>query len=148
MRGVIEIAPKNALNLRLWIVEGLLDQSNWIPGVSFSWTSLFLFERWSAKRKLFISYASIWNFDRGKLVISDVFMGCDQDTKVMRGEKNEFDEIKTLSAVKIFFKETIKVAHLNTKATEVCRTLCRVFGEGEEDFIPMGFMRIVLPTLC
>lgn len=75
-------------------------------------------------------------------------MGCDQATKVMRGEKNEFDEIRTLSVVKIFFKEIIKVAHLNTRVAKVCRTLCRVFGEGEEDFIPMGFMRIVLPTFC
>lgn len=148
MHGVAEMALKNSLSLGLWITEGLIDKSNWIPGVSSSRIGLILFERWFVERKLFVSYANVWNFDRGKPVIPSVSMGCDQVTKVVRGVENEVDDIKTLSTHTNFSKEIIKVAHFNIRVAEKCRTMCRVFGEGEEDFIPMVFMQTVPLTFC
>lgn len=99
-----------------------------------------MFERWFTKRKLFVSYVSTWNFDQGKLVILGVFMGCDQATRVMRGAKSEIDKIKTLLVVTPFSNEIFNIAHFNARAAEICRTLCKVFGEGEGDFIPMAFL--------
>lgn len=90
--------------------------------------------------KLFVLYDSVWNFGQGKLVILGIFMGYDQDTKVLMGDKSEIGKIKTLSIVTPFSKEISKIAHFNAKAAKICRTLCRVFGEAEEDFIPIGFM--------
>ena len=97
---------------------------------------------------LFVSFADVWNFDHGKPVIPGVSMGCDQVTKVMRGVENEVDEIKTLSALTTFSKEIIKEAYLKIRASEKCRTLCRVFGEGEEDFKPMVFMQTIPLAFC
>lgn len=135
------MASKNLQSSNLWIAKGLLDKINWILVVSSSRIG-------AVSTKLSISYARIWIFYQEKLVILGVSMGCDQATKVTRGEKNESDEMENLPAVTHFTKETIKVAHFNARATEMCRTLCKIFGEGEEDFMPMVSMQTVLLTFC
>lgn len=70
-------------------------------------------------------------------------MGYDQVTKVVKGVEVEVDEIKMLSTLENFSKEIIKMAHFSTRETEMCRTLCSLFKEGEEDFKTMGFRQIV-----
>ena len=138
--------PKNLLNPRLWIAEGLLDKSNRVWDVDTSQTGLNLFKRWFAERKSFTPHACIWSFDRGKLVIPSVFMGYDQATKIVRRVKGELGKITTLSAITSLSKELIKKEYFYARAVEICRTLSRVFGEGEEYFIPMSFMCIVTLT--
>ena len=127
---------KNSLSPRLWIAEGLLNKSNWNLNFFSSQIGLNLFERCLAKSKLLASHVNIWNFDQGKLLIPSVFMGCDQTTKVMRIQKGESGKIRTLSVVTPFSKESFKIAYFKARTKKICRTLCRVLEEGEEDLYP------------
>ena len=67
-----------------------------------------------------------------------------QVTKVVRRTRNEPGKIRALSAVTSSFIENFKISHSNARVAEMCRTLHIAFGEGEEDFMPMGFMCIVI----
>ena len=110
------MVPKSSLSLGLLIVEGLLDKNTWVWNCNVSRTSL----RWFVERKLFIPCSSIWNFDRGKLVILSVFIEFHiletivkshiQVTKVVRRTRNEPDKITTLLAVTSSFKEIFKIS--------------------------------------
>ena len=113
---------------------------------------------WFAERKWFVPYSYIWNFDRGKLVIPNVSIEYNlleaviknhsQVTEVVRRTRNEPGKIRAQSAVTSSFIENFKISRSNARVAEMCRTLCRDFGEGEECFIPMGFISIVTLTFC
>ena len=85
---------------------------------------------------MFFPYSSIWNFDRGKLVILDVFMEYNiletmvksrgQATKVVRRIRSELGKIRTLPAITSFSKEFFKKIYFNARVVETCRTLCGV----------------------
>ena len=66
-----------SLNPRLRLGDGLYDKGNWVQDAHTSQTSLNLFKKWFAERKLFAPHANIWNFDLGKLVVPSVFMDYD-----------------------------------------------------------------------
>ena len=118
--------------------RGLLDKSNWVWDANISQTGLNLFKKWFAERKLFSPHASIWSFDREKLVIPSVFMdydfletvvkSYDQATKVVRREKDELGKTRTLLAITSFSKEIFKKAYFNSRAVEIDSTLCKFFG--------------------
>ena len=103
---------------------------------------------------MFVPYSTIWNFDRGKLIIpnvsieynllENVMKSHSQVTKVVRRTRNEPGKIRALLAVTSSFIENFKISHSNARVAEMCRTLCIAFGEGEEDFIPMGLIFIVI----
>ena len=69
-----------------------------------------------------------------------------QVTEVVRRKRNEPGKIRIQPAITSSSKENFKISYFNARVAEMCRTLCRAFGEGEEDFIPMGFMSIVTLT--
>ena len=69
LHKVEEMIPKSSLSPWLWIAEGLLDKNTWVWDCNVLQTSL----NWFVERKLFVPCRSIWNFDRGKLVILSVF---------------------------------------------------------------------------
>ena len=71
-----------------------------------------------------------------------------QVTEVVRRTRNEPGKIRIQPAITSSFKENFKISYFNARVVEMCWTLCRAFGEGEEDFIPMGFMSIVNLTFC
>ena len=58
-------------------------------------------------------------------------------------QKEHIGKIKTLPAITTSSKETFKREYFNTKEMEIYRTLCRVFGEDEEDFMLVSFMYMV-----
>ena len=130
------MAPKNLLTPRLWIAEGFLVEGNRVQNVDTSQAGLNLIKNWFVERNLLLAYASIWNFDRGKLVIPSVFMkynlleamekGHNQATKVVRRIRSELGKIRTLSAILSFSKKIFKKAYFNARVVEICRTLCRV----------------------
>ena len=136
---------------RLWIVEGLLNKNAWVQDFIVSQTDMI----WVAVKKLFVLYSSVWNFDRGKLVILNVFIKfhhfetvekCHiQVTKVVRKTRNEPCKITTFSVIVSSFKQIFKVSHCYAQAAKMCRALCISFEEGEEDFIPMGMVTL---TFC
>ena len=105
---------------------------------------------WFAERKLFVPCSSVWNFDRGKLVIPSLSMKYNPLETVMKSHSQVIEVVgKTRSkpgkiriklVVTSSFIENCKVSHCNAWATKMCMTLCRAFEEGEEDFTPMGFM--------
>ena len=66
-----------------------------------------------------------------------------QVTEVVRRTRNEPSKIRAHSTVTSSFIENFKISRSNARVAEMCRTLCIAFGEGEEDFMPMGFMSIV-----
>ena len=148
------MVPYRSLRPRLWITEGLLNKNTWVRNCDVSQTGL----NWFVERKLFVPYSSIWNFDRGKLVIPSVSIEYNpletvmkihsQVTEVVRKTRNEPSKIKFPPTITSSFKEIFKVVYFNARAVEINRTLCRIFGEGEEDFIPMSFMCIVTLTFC
>ena len=105
--------------------------------------------------KLFVPCSIIWNFDRGKLIIPNVSIEYNlletimkshsQLTGVVRRTRNEHGKIRIQPAITSSFKEIFKISYFSARVGEMCRTLCRNFGEGEEDFMPMG---IVTLTFC
>ena len=76
---------------------------------------------WVAVKKLFVIYNSVWNFDRGKLVILNVFIkfhhsetveNCHiQVTKVVRKTRKEPGKITTFSVIVSSFKQIFQVSH-------------------------------------
>ena len=103
---------------------------------------------------MFVPYSTIWNFDRGKLTIPNlsieynpletVMKSHSQVTEVVRRTRREPEKIIIQPAITSSFKEIFKISYFSAKAAEMCRTLCRAFGEGKEDFIPISFMPIVI----
>ena len=57
--------------------------------------------------------------------------------------KAHIGRIGTLPAITPSSREPFKKACFNARVVEIYRTLCRVFGEGEEDFIPVSFMYMI-----
>ena len=97
---------KISLSLRVWIVKGLLVKSNWFWGTNSLKNDLFIFKGWYAKGKWLTSYACIWFFDRGKLVIR-----ChSQVTKVLRRTRNRLGKLTTFSVVTSSFKQIFKTS--------------------------------------
>ena len=78
----------------------MFDKGNRVWDANTSQTTLNLFKKWFAERKLFGPHANIWNFDLGKLVVPSVFMdydlleamekSYDQATRVVRRTDGEF----------------------------------------------------------
>ena len=76
---------------------------------------------WVAVKKLFALYSSVWNFDRGKLVILNVFIKfhcfetverCHiQVTKVFMKTRNEPGKLTTFSVIVSSFKQIFQVSH-------------------------------------
>ena len=66
-----------------------------------------------------------------------------QVTEVVRRKRNELGKIRAQSAVTSSFIENSKISRSNARVAEMYRTLHLAFEEGEEDFMPMGFMSIV-----
>ena len=135
------MAQKNSLCPKLWIAEGLLDKSNWVWNDNASQTGLSRF----AERKLFVPYNSIWNFDRGKLVIPSVFIEYNpfetvvkshrQVTKVVRRTRSKHDEIRILPAITSFSKEFFKRIYFNARVVGIWDPVQSFGEEGEEDFM-------------
>ena len=138
--------PYSSLSPRLWIAEGLLGKNTWVRDFNVSRTGLI----WVAGKKLFVPYSSVWNFDRGKLVIQSVFIKfCRFETvkqchsqiiKVVRKTRIEPDKMTTFSAVVSSFKQIFMISHCNAWAAKMCRALRIVFEEDEEDFMPTGMI--------
>ena len=57
--------------------------------------------------------------------------------------KAHLGRIGNLPAITSSSKEPFKKSCFNARAVEIYRTLCRVFGEGEEDFNPVSFMHMI-----
>ena len=106
-------------------------------------------------KNLFVIHSSVWNFDRGKLVILNEFIRfrCFQTferchiqvTKVVRKARNEPDKLTTLSVIVSSFKPIFHVSNCYASAAKMCIALCISFEEREEDLIPMGMVTI---TFC
>ena len=62
----------------------MFDKGNRVWDANTSQTTLNLFKKWFAERKLFGPHANIWNFDLGKLVVPSVVMDYDRATRVVR----------------------------------------------------------------
>ena len=132
LHEIEEMVLNNSLSLRLWIAEGLLNKNTWVGNCDVSRTDL----NWFAERELFVTCSSIWNFDRGKLVIPNVFMEYNlletivkshsQVTKVVRRTRSEPHKIRILPSITSFSKEIFKKAYFNAKALEVYTILCRI----------------------
>ena len=95
-------------------------------------TSLKLF----VERKLFVPYSTIWNFDRGKLIIPNVSIEYNpletvmkshcEVTEVVRRTRNEPGKIRIQPAITSSFKENFKISYFNAKVAEMCRTLAEL----------------------
>ena len=143
--------PKSSLSPGLWIAEGLLDKNTWVRNCDVTRTGL----NWFAERKLFVPCSSIWNFDRGKLVIPNVSIEYNplktvmkshsQVTEVVRKKRNELGKIKLPPTITSSFKEIFKVVFFNARALEMWDPVQSFGKEGEEDFIPMGIFTL---TFC
>jgi hypothetical protein len=57
--------------------------------------------------------------------------------------KAHIGKIGTLPAITSSSKEPFKKAYFNVRALEIYRTLCRVFGEDEGEFMPVSFMYMI-----
>ena len=51
--------------------------------------------------------------------------------------------IGTLPAITASSREPFKRAYFNSRAIEIYRSLCKVFGRDEEEFMPMDFMYMI-----
>ena len=110
---------------------------------------------WVAVKNLFVIHSSVWNFDRGKLVILNVFIKFRhfetvekyhiQVTKVVRKTRNEPDKLTNFSMIVSSFKQIFHVSHYYASAAKMCIALRISFEEREEDLIPMGMVTL---TLC
>ena len=97
---------KSSLSLRVWIVEGLLVESNWFWSTDVLKSDLLLFKGWFAKGKWLALYACVWFFDRGKLVIRC----CSQEIKVVTRTSNGLGKLTTHSIVTSSFNQIFKIS--------------------------------------
>ena len=140
--------PYSLSSPRLWIAEGLLNKNAWVWDFIVSQTDMI----WVVVKNLFVLYSSVWNFDRGKLVILNVFIkfhyfetakNCHiQVTKVVRKTRNEPGKIITFLVIVSSFKPIFHVSHCYASAANMCISLHISFEEREEDLIPMGMVTL------
>ena len=143
--------PFSLSSTKLWIAEGLLYEDLWVWDFAFFQTD----EIWVAVKKLFVVSSSVWNFDRGKLILLSVSIKfhyfeavekCHiQEIKAGRKARNDPSKVTTFSVTVSPFMRVFQVSHWYASATNMYSARRMIFEEREEDLIPVGMVAL---TFC
>ena len=106
-------------------------------------------------KKLFVVCSSVWNFDRGKLILLSVSIKfhyfeavekCHiQEIKASRKARNDPSKVTTFSVTVSPFIRVFQVSHWYASAAKMCFSRRMIFEEREEDLIPVGMVAL---TFC
>lgn len=122
---MVEMVLRISWSVGLWIAEGFFDKNFFIPSVFPTQGGSAVF----TGRKLYVSFAWAYFFDRGKIMIPGVFVIHGQFIMFVKGAKVEVDEIKSLSSTSME----------NIRAVKLGKTISRLVRKGVENFKSIGF---------
>ena len=141
--------PFSLSSPRLWVAEGLLYEDLWVWDFALFQTDMI----WVAVKKLFVVGSSVWNFDRGKLMLLSVnshyFEAVEkchiQEIEAGRKARNDPSKVTTFSVTVSPFMRVSQVSHWYASAANMCSVRRMIFEEREEDLIPVGMVAL---TFC
>lgn len=120
-----EMALRFSWSVGLWIAEGFFGKNYFIPSIFPTQNVSAMFKG----RKVYVSGASAYYFDRGKAMFPGVRVIQSQFIMLLRNTEVEVGEMKSLSSISMGI----------TKASKLGKTMRRSVRKDDDDFKSISF---------